>query len=44
MWQQPVWMLKDHFLCINYKYILSNLRYNFEEHNLEMYIIINFNS
>lgn len=27
-----------------YKYILSNRRYNFKEHNLEMYIIINFNS
>jgi hypothetical protein len=26
-----------------YKYILSNRRYNFQEHNLEMYIIINFN-
>jgi hypothetical protein len=27
-----------------HKYILSNRRYNFQEHNLEMYIIINFNS
>jgi hypothetical protein len=27
-----------------YKHILSNRRYNFQEHNLEMYIIINFNS
>jgi hypothetical protein len=26
-----------------YKYILSNRHYNFQEHNLEMYIIINFN-
>jgi hypothetical protein len=26
-----------------YKYILSNRRYNFQEHNLKMYIIINFN-
>jgi hypothetical protein len=26
-----------------YKYILSNRRYNFQEHSLEMYIIINYN-
>jgi hypothetical protein len=26
-----------------YKHILSNRRYNFQEHDLEMYIIINFN-
>jgi len=27
-----------------YKHILSNRRFNFNEHNLEMYLIINFNS
>jgi hypothetical protein len=27
-----------------YKQILSNRQYNFHEHNLEIYIIINFNS
>lgn len=27
-----------------YTYILSNRRYNFKEHKLEMYLIINFNS
>ncbi|KAF0770686.1 Uncharacterized protein FWK35_00033978, partial [Aphis craccivora] len=27
-----------------YKNILSNRRYNFKEHDLEMYIIINFNT
>jgi hypothetical protein len=27
-----------------YKHILSNRRYNFQEHNLDMYITINFNS
>jgi hypothetical protein len=27
-----------------YKHILSNRRYNFQEHTLEMDIIINFNS
>jgi hypothetical protein len=27
-----------------YKLILRNIPYNFQEHNLEMYIIINFNS
>jgi hypothetical protein len=26
-----------------YKHILSNRRYNFQEHNSEMYIILNFN-
>jgi hypothetical protein len=27
-----------------YKHILSNKRYNFQEHYLKMYITINFNS
>jgi hypothetical protein len=27
-----------------YKHILSNRRYNFQKHNLEIYKIINFNS
>jgi hypothetical protein len=27
-----------------YKHILSSRRYNFQKHNLEMYIIISFNS
>jgi hypothetical protein len=28
----------------SYKHILNNRRYNFQEHNIKMYIIINFNS
>jgi hypothetical protein len=27
-----------------YKHILNNRQYDFQEHNLEVYIIINFNS